>query len=53
MRRKYSLEFKREVVKDALVEKSLSLVARKYRLNSKMIYRWIHEYKQGKYSSYK
>jgi transposase-like protein len=51
MRRKYSLEFKKEVVKDALIEKSLSLVARKYRLNSKMIYRWVHEYKQGKFSS--
>ncbi|WP_368784367.1 transposase [Acinetobacter baumannii] len=51
MRRKYSLEFKKEVVQDALVEKSLSLVARKYRLNSKMIYRWVHEYKQGKFTS--
>ncbi|BAU26408.1 helix-turn-helix protein [Aneurinibacillus soli] len=49
MRRKFSMEFKLEVIKDALDLKSLSLAARKHRLNSKMIYRWVHEFKQGKY----
>ncbi|MED4727083.1 transposase [Aneurinibacillus migulanus] len=49
-RKKYSFEFKCEVVKQALEEQSLGSVARRHQLNSLTIYRWISEYKQGKYN---
>ncbi|ERI09798.1 transposase [Aneurinibacillus aneurinilyticus] len=49
-RKKYSFEFKCEVVKQALEEQSLGSVARRHQLNSLIIYRWISEYKQGKYN---
>jgi transposase-like protein len=45
----YPLDFKREVAKQALEIGDTNIVARKNKLNGKMIYRWIKEYKQGKY----
>ncbi|GEN33672.1 transposase [Aneurinibacillus danicus] len=50
MKRKYSVEFKYEVVKMVLESKKPSDVARQYKINSRIIYRWIREYKQGKYN---
>ncbi|GEN36883.1 MULTISPECIES: transposase [Aneurinibacillus] len=50
MRRKYSVEFKRKVVKQVLEAEKPSHVARKHKLSSITIYRWISEYKQGKYN---
>jgi transposase-like protein len=50
-RRTYSLIFKQEIAKQALEAERLSNVARKNRLNSKLIYRWVQEYKQGKYDA--
>ncbi|BAU28786.1 helix-turn-helix domain-containing protein [Aneurinibacillus soli] len=49
MRRSYSLSFKYKVIQRALEIQDLNKVARENRLNSRMIYRWIKEYKQGKY----
>lgn len=51
MRRHYSLHFKQEVIRKALEMKDYSLVARKYQISSLTIYRWIREYKEGKYES--
>jgi transposase-like protein len=47
MRHTYSLDFKCEVIKQALEIKPLSLVARKYKLNTIIVSRWVREYKQG------
>jgi transposase len=49
MKKTYPLDFKREVAKQALETGDTNIVARKNKLNGKMIYRWIKEYKQGKY----
>ncbi|MED0758540.1 helix-turn-helix domain-containing protein [Aneurinibacillus thermoaerophilus] len=49
MRRTYSLTFKYKVIKQALETENPSKVARENKLNSLTIYRWIREYKQGKY----
>ncbi|MED0708231.1 helix-turn-helix domain-containing protein, partial [Aneurinibacillus aneurinilyticus] len=51
MRRHYSLHFKHEVIRKALEIKDYSLVARKYRISSLTIYRWLREYKEGKYKA--
>ncbi|MED0677574.1 MULTISPECIES: transposase [Aneurinibacillus] len=50
MKRQYSIQFKHQVVKEALEVESLSIVARRHRLNSRIIYRWVREFKEGKYS---
>lgn len=47
MRKKYSLAFKHQVIKEALKEQSFSKTARKYGLSALTIYRWAREYKQG------
>ncbi|WP_442870396.1 transposase [Aneurinibacillus sp. Ricciae_BoGa-3] len=47
----YTVEFKREIIRQALETKPSS-VARKHQLNSFIIYRWVKEYKEGKFSSY-
>ncbi|WP_442870380.1 transposase [Aneurinibacillus sp. Ricciae_BoGa-3] len=49
-KKQYSIEFKCEVIQKALQTKSPSSVARQYRLNSFIIYRWVKEYKEGKYN---
>jgi transposase len=49
MKRTYPLDFKREVAKQALETGNTNIIARKNKLNGKMIYRWVKEYKQGKY----
>jgi transposase-like protein len=49
-KRKYSVEFKYEVVKMVLESKRPSDIARQYKMNSRIIYRWISEYRQGKYN---
>jgi transposase-like protein len=50
-KKQYSIEFKREVIRQALLTKSPGSVARKHQLNSFIIYRWVKEYKEGKYNS--
>jgi transposase-like protein len=50
MRRTYSLDFKQKIIKQALEMENVSQVARRNRLNSRIIYRWIQEYKQGKFN---
>ncbi|WP_082129731.1 transposase [Aneurinibacillus tyrosinisolvens] len=47
--RKFSEEFKVQVIKETLEERSPSIIARKYHLNSNIIYRWMKEYKEGKW----
>jgi transposase-like protein len=49
MKHAYPLTFKRKVIKQTLETQNPSKVARENRLNSQIIYRWIKEYKQGKY----
>jgi transposase-like protein len=51
MKRKYSLDFKQKVIKQALEMDSIGKVARQNRLNSQIIYRWVKEYKQGKFNT--
>jgi transposase-like protein len=51
MKRKYSLDFKQKVIKQALEMDSIGKVARQNRLNSQIIYRWVQEYKQGKFNT--
>lgn len=51
MRRAYSQSFKYQVIQRALELQDLNKVARENRLNSRIIYRWIKEYKQGKYEA--
>ncbi|MBN6187840.1 helix-turn-helix domain-containing protein [Aneurinibacillus sp. BA2021] len=49
MKRKYSREFKCKVVQQVLACNKPGSIARQHRINSITIYRWINEYKQGKY----
>ncbi|WP_442870422.1 transposase [Aneurinibacillus sp. Ricciae_BoGa-3] len=50
-RKHYSLDFKREVIRQVLQTQSPSSIARKHQINSFIIYRWVKEYKEGKYNS--
>ncbi|WP_081413230.1 transposase [Aneurinibacillus terranovensis] len=50
MKKQYSLEFKRQVIKQALEADSVGTIARKYQINSITVCRWIREFKQGKYA---
>ncbi|WCK53568.1 transposase [Aneurinibacillus sp. Ricciae_BoGa-3] len=49
-KKQYTIDFKREVIRQALETKSPSSVARKHHLNSFIIYRWVKEYKEGKFN---
>lgn len=48
-RRKFTPEFKLDVVKEARAhQSSISEIARKYDLNANQVFRWCHEVKQNK-----
>jgi transposase-like protein len=51
MRKTYEQEFKCHIAKEALETKDVGALARKHTLNSATIYRWVKEYKKGKYGS--
>jgi transposase-like protein len=44
-----SAEFKVQVVKEALEVGNKSAVARRYEIANNVLYRWIHEYEQGRF----
>ncbi|MDK2986107.1 MAG: transposase [Clostridia bacterium] len=48
-RKKYTKEFKEQVIKEAMETGNSSVVARRYDLNSNMVARWVREFKNGKY----
>ncbi|WP_082130027.1 transposase [Aneurinibacillus tyrosinisolvens] len=50
MKHTYSLEFKSEVIKEALATRPFSLVARKYKVNAMTISRWVREYEKGNFN---
>ena len=50
-RKRYSKEFKLQIIKDALETNNTALVARRYDLNANMVHRWIREYHNGHYGN--
>jgi transposase len=48
-RKKYSPEFKQQVVKEAMETGNSAVVARRYDLNTNMVARWVREFKNGKH----
>lgn len=44
---KYSIEFKIQLVKEALEVKNSAMVARKYEIAPKLLQRWVREYQAG------
>ncbi|GAW28870.1 transposase [Carboxydocella sp. ULO1] len=49
--RKYTAEFKNQVIKEALETGNNAIVARRHELNPNMVSRWVREYKQDKHHS--
>jgi transposase len=50
-RKKYSLDFKMQVVKEIKETGSVVAVARRYDLSANMLSRWVREMDQGKYGA--
>jgi transposase-like protein len=48
-RRKYSIDFKKQVVKEAKETGNLAAVARRYELSANMVGRWKREFESGKH----
>ncbi len=48
-RKKYTTEFKQQVIKEAMETGNSAVVARRYDLSTNMVARWVREYKQGKH----
>ncbi|WP_047150381.1 helix-turn-helix domain-containing protein [Aneurinibacillus tyrosinisolvens] len=49
MKRIYSLEFKHNVIIQALETETFGTVARRFQLSSLTVSRWVREYRQGKH----
>ncbi|SDH80434.1 Transposase, partial [Aneurinibacillus thermoaerophilus] len=49
IRRKYSIDFKKQVVKEAKETGNLAAVARRYELSANMVGRWKREFESGKH----
>ncbi len=49
-RRRYTEEFKQQVIKEAMETGNSAIVARRYDLNTNMVARWVREFKSSKYS---
>lgn len=47
-RRKYSVEYKYQVVKEAMEVGNGSLVARKYEISADLVNRWVREHKKAR-----
>ncbi|WP_422664943.1 transposase [Aneurinibacillus uraniidurans] len=52
MRNSYSLTFKRQVIQRVLETRDANKVARENGINTFMIYRWLKEYRKGKYQEF-
>ena len=50
-RKRYSKEFKLQIIKEALESNNTALVARRYELNANMVHRWIREYHNGHFGN--
>ncbi|WP_161798233.1 helix-turn-helix domain-containing protein [Aneurinibacillus tyrosinisolvens] len=50
MKKYYPLEFKTKVAKEAIKSSCKSEIARQYHLSSIIVYRWIREFKEGKFN---
>ncbi len=50
-RKRYTEEFKQQVIKEAMETGNSAVVARRYELNTNMVARWVREFKKGKHSS--
>lgn len=50
-RRKYTKDFKQQVIKEALETGNNAVGARRYDLNIRMVGRWVREYKNGKHQA--
>lgn len=48
-RQRYSTKFKVQVTKEAEEVGNASAVARRYELSNALLYRWMREYKEGRY----
>jgi transposase len=49
-RKRYTEEFKQQVIKEAMETGNSAVVARRYELNTNMVARWVREFKRGKQS---
>jgi len=49
-RKRYTEEFKQQVIKEAMETDNSAVVARRYELNTNMVARWVREFKRGKHS---
>lgn len=47
VRRKFSAEFKQQIVRECQETGNISMVARKHELNSNMVRRWVNQFKQS------
>lgn len=48
-RKKYSVDFKQQVIQEALETGNFSVVARRHDLSASMVSRWVREHKKGKH----
>lgn len=48
-RKKYTREYKDQVIKESLETGNSAVVARRYELNGGLVARWVREYKNGKH----
>ncbi len=46
-RKRYTEEFKQQVIKEAMETGNSAVVARRYELNTNMVARWVREFKRG------
>jgi transposase len=49
-RKRYTEEFKQQVIKEAMETGNSAVAARRYELNTNMTARWVREFKRGKQS---
>jgi len=49
-RKRYTEEFKQQVIKEAMETGNSAVVARRYELNTNMVARWVREFKKDKQS---
>ena len=51
-RKKYSVDFKQQIIQEALETGNNSVVARRHDLSTSMVSRWVREHKKVKYQPY-
>lgn len=50
-RKRYTQEFKDQVIKEAMETGNSAIVARRYELSGSLVARWVRDFKNGKYNA--